>query len=223
MRPFALFATVLAALPLFAAAPAKADYFVWQDPKTGASLSFPDTWRTINNQKPDDIVTVLGPSQDDYPVCRLRAREDKRYVVDPVWKSAAVQKLAYSGAFWESYTGEYDNVQVHQYQDGAGLGRAFASMGIASYNLPGYDPSALRTGIMWGGLYYDTAFILDCSSSTKSFADWQPDFLSIAKSVDMRKTHHELVTGNYRNFITGNTVTEPVMSGRKEKIGETFY
>jgi hypothetical protein len=188
---------ILALLAFCAVAPAAhADYFKWQDPKTGASLTFPDTWRMVNNQQPDDLVTVLGPSQADYPVCRLRARGDNRFTVYPVEYSNPVQDVAYNQKFWEEYTAEYHNVQLHSYRDNANLGRAFASMVMASFATVN-DPYVMRTGQMWAGVYHDTAYILDCSSTNASFMTWQGDFVAIAKSVDMRKAIDGRVTGDY--------------------------
>jgi hypothetical protein len=219
MRRLALLCTALTAL----ATPAKADYFVWQDAKSGVSLSYPDTWRMISNQKPDDVVTLIGPSSTDRPICRLREREDARYTVYPVWYSAAVQHVAYDETFWEDYTAEYNDVQVHQYKDDAALGRAFASMALASYHLPApADAKDIRTSIMWGGVYYNTAYVLDCASTHASFNNWEPDFASIAKSVDTRKVIHELAIGNYtRNFINDGNVTFPVMNDG-DKMGQAF-
>lgn len=213
--------TALLLLSVFLPAPARADYFVWQDPKTGASLTFPDTWRTINNQKPDDLVTVIGPSQADYPICRLRARGDNRFTVYPVWYSGDVQDVAYNRDFWDNYTGEYDDVEITGYDDDAGIGKAWASMIEANFtSATPKDPAHPRTGLMWAGVYHDDAFILDCSSTSGSFRKWMPDFTSIAHSVDMRKVIHENVNGNYRPFIPGHEFNRPVMNG-KDKMGRT--
>lgn len=187
-------------LCLFLTPSAQADYFKWQDPQTGATLTFPDTWRIVNNQQPDDLVTVLGPSQDDLPTCRLRARGDNRFTVYPVQFSNPVQDVAHNKPFWTEYLAEYHNVQMHSYRDNAGLGRAFASMAVASFATVN-NPSVMRTGQFWAGVYHDTAYILDCSSTHTSFATWQADFSGIAKSVNMRKVMNEKPTGYYRDFL----------------------
>lgn len=219
MRHLALLTTALTAL---FTPPAMADYFVWQDAKSGATLAYPDTWKMINNQKPDTRLTLVGPSQADRPTCTLRSREDKRFTVYPVWYSNPVQRVAYSNTFWNDYLGDYDNVQLYGTRDEAGLGRAFASMAIASYQEPGQtDKNAFRSSQMWGGVYYDTAYILECSAASAAFNTWQPDFLSIAKSVDMRKVVHELATGDYRNFLTDSHLTHPVVNGT-DKMGQTY-
>lgn len=220
MRHLALLTT---ALTVLSAAPAAADFFVWQDAKTGASLTYPDTWRLINNQKPDDLVTLIGPSQTDRPTCRLRARPDNRFTIYPVWYSNPVQDVAYNENFWNDYLGEYDNVQFHSYKDNAGIGRAFGSAAIASFQEPGKEDKTFRSAQMWAGVYHNTAFVLECSATNASFNTWQPDFLSIAKSVDNRKVLHELVIGHYpRNFIAADGyLTHPLMND-DDKMGQTF-
>lgn len=211
-----LFLTALAPLP------AQADYFFWQDPKTGTSLTFPDTWRIINNQKPDDLVTLVGPSQNDYPICRLRARGDNRFTVYPVWYSGDVQDVAYDQKFWNAYVGEYDNVTLRLYDDDAGIGKAWASM--AEIDFTSATPKvadAPRTGLMWAGVYHDDAFVFDCSAASGAFRKWQPDFMGIAHSVDMRKVLHENVNGTRVPFTPGLVMPAPVMNG-PDKMGRTY-
>ncbi len=197
---------VLTGIVLTSAAPAKADYFVWQDPQSGASLTFPDTWKRLSTRKPDELVRLAGPDTQGQPICRLRARADNRFTVYPVWLSDAVQQFAYSKDFWEEYTGEFDNVQFHSIEDHKGIGKAFASRAVVSYTPVNPDPFIQRTAIMFAGVYFDEAYVFDCSSEVSAFNKWLPLFESIAKSVDMRKTHHELATGDYRDFITNQRV-----------------
>lgn len=205
--------------------PAHADYFVWQDPKTGVELTYPDTWKRIANQKPDDMLTIMAPKMTpddtDQAICRLRTRSDKRWMVYPVWHAADVQRFAYNQTFWDDYLAEYDNTQVRLYKDDAALGKAFASSIVARFSraVP-KEPRIARLGQMWAGVYYDTAYILDCSARAGAFQTWQPDFVSIAKSVDMRKVMHELATGHYRNFVKDRYLSTPVMNGA-DKMGYT--
>lgn len=215
--PFMLF--LYMAIPLHA----HADYFAWQDPKTGVELTFPDTWKRVNNQKPDDLLTIVAPSQEDQAICRLRARSDERWKVYPVWHAADVQRFAYNQNFWDDYLAEYNNAQTRMYKDDAGLGKAFASTVVASFTrATPREAGTPRMGQMWAGVYYDTAYILDCSADAATFTTWQPDFVSIAKSVDMRKVIHELSIGNYpRNFVRDRYIERPVMNG-PDKMGYTY-
>lgn len=201
-----IFVALCAALLLMNAAPASADYFYWEDPKTGASLTFPDTWKRVSIVQPDEIIRLAGPDVAGQPICRLRARADNRFTVYPVWLSDAIQQFAYSEEFWLDYVGEFSEVQMLKVQDNAGIGKAFASMAVATYLPPVPDAIGQRTAIMFAGVYFDTAYVFDCAAQAQAFKNWLPMFASIAKSVDLRKTHHELLTGDYRNFITNQHV-----------------
>ncbi len=220
MNYFSLFALALCLVPLTSA---HADYFVWQDPKTGVELTFPDTWKRVSNQKPDDLLTILAPSPEDQALCRLRARSDERWTVYPVWHAADVQRFAYNQDFWDGYLAEYNTKRVQMYKDDAGLGKAFASTVLARFTRAApKEPQGPRLGQMWAGVYYDTAYILDCSAKENAFGTWQPDFAAIAKSVDMRKIIHELSIGNYpRNFMKDRYIERPVMNG-PDKMGYTY-
>ena len=192
---------------------AKADYFVWQDAKTGLSLSYPDTWRQVSHRHPDEIFTIIAPSSEgDDAVCRVRAREDRRFLVYPPHLAPDVQKIAYSKDFWDAYLGEYDNVDFYGYMDGAGLGRGFGSFAVAGYDAALFSPYGDRRGIAGVSLYNDKAYVVDCSARTTAFSKWQPLFLSIIGSVDFKKTHDELWSGDYRNF-SGDPLMEMKVPG----------
>jgi hypothetical protein len=189
------------AVLLSIASPARADYFVWQDEKTGASFSYPDTWQMVNNADPNDIVTVMPPSGRATASCRLRARNDERYMIYPVEFSSAIQRIDYSRDFWNAYLTEYNNPYIMDFQDNAGLGRGFASYATVGFESAVKGPMMSRRAVLSAALYNGTAYILECSCHADAFAEWKQPFMSIAKSVDFRKAHHELEVGNYRNFL----------------------
>lgn len=200
----ALFVFILSVVSFFGfVSQAHADYFVWQDPDTGLSMSYPDTWRRGNNQNPNDIMTILAPSGEEDARCVVRASDDQRFLIYPPRYSAAVQKVAYSKAYWDAFVKIYDNPHIHAVFDQAGLGRGVASYATASYDTVWPEPYARRTSVMSVSLYNGTAYLLDCSTGEKSFAKWRPLFMSIMASIDFKKSHHELVTGDYRYFLDG--------------------
>lgn len=188
------------------ALPARADYFVWQDPATGLSLSWPDTWKMVSNADPDDIVTIMAPSGRAHAACRVRARHDGRYAIYPGKYSWAVQREAYSRDFWDRYLAEYTDHKVFQSYDGAGLGRGFAGYALGGYESAVQGPEMARRALMFASLYNNTAYILECSSHEDAFDDWKQMFLSIAGSVDFRKARHELRSGNYFNFMADKRI-----------------
>lgn len=186
---------------LFLPGVAKADYFFWQDEKTGMSMTFPDTWNTVNNVNPDTILTVVGPSETGQPICRVDVRPDGRYTMYPARYGAAVQKVAVSRPFWQKYLGQYDKFDLGNVYDGAGLGRWFASFALASYNRHFGEVLQSRQAIMFASLYNDKLYVVECSAVAHEYERWELDFRGIIKSVDFKKAYHELPTGEYANFL----------------------
>lgn len=181
---------------------AKADYFAWQDEKTGLSITFPDTWKMQNNAGDNTILTIAGSSSTDQPVCKVDAVADKRYTIFPARYGEEVQKVAVSRPFWEKYLAQYSNeYRLGNVVDGAGLGRWFASYALASYSRNFGTVLQARQAIMFASLYRDTLYVVECSALAHGYANWKNDFKGIIKSVDFKKAYHELPTGEYENFL----------------------
>lgn len=180
---------------------AKADYFVWADPESGLSLSFPDTWKRVQSKDPDDVLILMAPSENAKPQCRIRTREDKRYLIYPPELSDSIQRIAVSKPFWDDYFGEFDESIIYKIQDGAGLGRGFASFALARYTERFGTRFQERDGILFASLYNDTMYIVECSALTGGYDNYRFIFQSVIKSIDFKKAHHELATGNYADFL----------------------
>lgn len=198
---FFLTALVAFALSFVIAQDARADYFVWQDEKTGFRFTYPDTWRIVNNADTNDLVTVMAPSGRGLAQCRGRNGEDARYSIFPPRYDRSIQKIDFSFDFWDNYLNEYANHEIYNVRNGAGLGRGYAGYAIAGYDGSVPGPMMRRKGLMFASLYHDRLFVLECSSHYDAFDRWKGLFLSIAGSVDFKKRHYEMNTGNYRNFL----------------------
>lgn len=181
---------------------ARADVVWWQDADTGLFLSWPDTWQPLTNADPDDVVTVAAPSAEDMARCRVRVRSDRRYTIYPARYEWAIQRVAYSKQFWYDYLeGEYREATIRQFGEPAGLGRGFASYALADFTEPGPGGDALRRALMTASLYDGKAYIVECSSLAGAYGRWEPMFRSLIKSVDFKKTLHEIPSGHYRSFL----------------------
>jgi hypothetical protein len=196
---------------------ARADYFLWEDSKTGLSFTFPDTWQVVQNADPEDLLTVMAPGGRGHAQCRIRSEIDGRYKIYPPRYDWAIQKIDFSFDFWNKYLKEYQNSEIVSIQNGAGLGRGYAGYAVAEYvgEVPG--PEMRRKGLMFVSLYHDRQFVLDCSSHEDAFSRWKSLFLSVAGSVDYKKTHYEMTTGNYRNFLKDSDI---ILKGTE---GEEVY
>lgn len=183
------------------AVPAKADYVVWTDVHTGAHVSYPDTWKTINNQQPDDVITLSLPSGEDNAVCRLRAREDRRFLIYPNRYRDEVRDTNFVDNFWEDYTSSYENVNVIRQQNEAGLGQGYASMTLISFITPPDEPLAQKAGLMVVTNYGDKVYIAECTSSAMSYKNYHTAFLSFFKTINFKPAYSVTKVGDYRNFL----------------------
>lgn len=195
MRLFLLFVLIL-----FPSA-AKADYFLWQDPDSGLTVTFPDTWKEQNNRNPDDVLSISAPSDGDDPTCQIKVSEDRRYMIYPSDFGDAVQREAVSIPFWKTYYGNYDDYTIDRVFDGGGLGRWRASYAMGSYSKRDGTAFEQRRAIMFASLYFDKMYIVECSALNHGYDRWDADFKSIIKSIDFKKAYHERATGDYHNFL----------------------
>lgn len=197
MRFIALFAAALLIAPV-----AKADIFVWSDAHTGLSLTYPDTWDIEHNQQPDTILTIAGPDHVALPLCRVKAREDERFRMYPSKFESSVQKVAYARTFWEDYLANlYDDLNMSEEYDNAGLAQSFASYAVFSYNAEPVEGGSFRKGIGFASHYFDMGFIVECTATNEEFARWLPHFMNVIKSVNFKPVYGTTIQGNYRDFI----------------------
>lgn len=193
---------------------AKADYGILTDAKTGLTVSFPDTWAQINNALPTDVYTFSLPSGDAAATCKISAQEDKRFLIYPNKYREAVRDQNFAMNFWEKYATHYNSVNLIRYQDNAGLGQGFASMALVSFLTPPTSAEANdstdRGGIMAVTNYGDKVYVAECSSALPSYGTYHVQFMDFFKSISFKKYYHELVVGDYRNFLnTMGTIDVP--------------
>ncbi len=193
-----LLATV-AILGLGFVAPAQADYFKWVDEETKVSVTYPDQWVQSHNQYDGDVMTVMGPGENDHALCRINVKEDGRFAIYPERYSRNIQRIAFSRDYWDAHLAQYDNVNVHKFYDNAGLGRGFGSWAMASYTTH-YGPKMDKTAIMFVAHYNNKTYMTECSAEKHAYAKWHNSFLSLVKSVDFRAEISEFPNGNYRNY-----------------------
>lgn len=181
--------------------PAFADYFVWQDPKSRLSVTFPDTWKKQSNSNSATILTMAAPSNNEGASCKIQTYDDNRYTIFPPSLGRDVQKEAVSIPFWKSYMGHYNDYDIGRVYDGGGLGRWVASYATVSYSANEGTAQSSRRGIMFASLYHDTLYVVECSSYANSYEKWERNFRSVIKSIDFKKIYHERITGHYANFL----------------------
>ncbi len=202
MNRLVLFLIVFS-FPFIAAKNARADYFLWQDAKSGLTVTFPDTWKKQNNQQPDGVLRISAPSDGDDPVCEIKISEDKRYLIYPSEYGDAIQREAVSIPFWKAYMARYDDYMIDRVYDGGGLGRWLASYAFSTYSKQAGSAYQQRRAITFASLYNDTMYIVECSTLNHAYERWDKNFRSIIKSIDFKKAYHEKTVGEYHDFLKG--------------------
>ncbi len=179
--------------------PAMAEYFVWKDQKTGVSLSFPDTWKIANNQKPDDIFTIQAPGERDYASCRLRVREDRRATIFPYQYDFEIQHIYAGFDFWRDYIGEYAGASLDRVLYDRGLINSVASSADFTF-VSSAGPRAMMHGFAFAGFDDTSVYIFECSAEVSAYERWHPVFKSILKSAEKELRDSVVLNGGYRKF-----------------------
>lgn len=191
---------------------ASAEPYVWRDPDTHMTMSFPDTWKRISNQQPDDVLTIAAPGDGEGAICRMRVRADRRFVIYPREYADEIQRTNYSRPFWEGYVGEYAGAEINGVWDNAGLGDGFASFADVSF-ISASGPKMQKRGLVFATVYNDKVYITECSAEAGAFEHWYEPFLSVVKSVDFQDGYHTNLHGWYRDFMKDPVIR---IRGRKD-------
>ncbi len=199
----------------FSPSMSKAETFFVEDQDNRFTVSFPDLWKKVGNQKPDDKLTVVGQGENNFAICRVRVREDRRFVIFPSKFDDAIQRTSFSREFWNNYLGEYNDVDVTYFKDEVGLGFGYASMVEASYETA-EGAIVKKRGLMLASLYHDQLYVIDCSSEASVYGKWKPAFMGITKSIDFDKVINEHKNGHYRDFMD-----DPEVEVRGPKVFDT--
>jgi hypothetical protein len=205
---------ILFILCLFLPSMAQADYVVWSDPQTKLTATYPDTWEEGSNKTTDDLLTVLIPSGGDNAQCVLKSAEDKRFVILPNKTRSDVQKRFFSREFMDEYARQYPEGRVVRFKDGTGLGLGFASTAVIAFAPPVDEPFQPRMAIVSVSNYYDRTYVAECSAEANNFQNYTEGFFSFLKTVNFKKEFHELMIGNYREFLeTKGILNLPLPNG----------
>ncbi len=178
---------------------AQAEVYKWRDPDVKLSITFPDDWHQLAGQQSGDVLTVAAPVENSFATCRMRVREDRRFMIYPREFAGAVQRTAVSHDFWEKYIGEFRAAELHLVGDDAGLGNGFASWADISFISPA-GPKVQMRGFAYATTYNDHAYVFECSAEASVYDKFYHPFLSILKSVDMRAEYALTANGYYRDF-----------------------
>lgn len=153
--------------------PGEGDLFFVQDPVSKLSVAYPDTWRRVYNQKPDDVITLAAPGVQNFASCRLRIRDDQRYQMYPARFNAANNRDLFDETFWKEYLAEYPLYRIDSLNNEAGLSRGYASQVQATY-ISFDDPRQQKQAVIYASLYNGHIYVVDCSAKIEYYQRWFP-------------------------------------------------
>ena len=209
----------------FAGHAAQAEIYYWQDPLSKVAVTVPDTWHQVHNQKPDDVVTFIGPTKtagaEDFAQCRLRVNRDARYVMYPPRYGSQIRDAALGLDFWEDYVGQYPegHLDTVSPKDG-GLGLGFASDAFMTF-VSDMAPRTQRRGIAIASIYRDKAYIFECSAEAEAFKDWYPEFMQVLQTVTLRNEYSQFPGGYYRKLH--DVTPMRIMNGKHRVLDAHYY
>ena len=104
--------------------PAKAEVYVWEDPKFDITLTFPHDWIRQAQEGPDLRLHILAPQGADHAACRVFANQDNRFLYVPPQGAVDVATFIQDQQALQGILANrlhYNNVQLIGYQSLAGL------------------------------------------------------------------------------------------------------
>ena len=192
---------------LIAASPALAEVAVLQDSRSSMALSVPDDWARATPALPDTVLEATVPAA----AARLTVRRapDARFTVYPPRYDGQIQRIAVGPEFWNAYWAAHTSAHtVHQAQNGAGLGRAYAGLAEARFvPLSGPTKDQERRGFVAAGLYRGERVTATCDAPQAAWARWRDTCARILGTVQERQTDAPFTHGHYRDFTADSDLT----------------
>ncbi len=204
-------AVVLGALIGAFASQAEASTFVWKDAPNGYTVSFPDTWRIQTEDEPTTRLRIAAPIKEDMATCRVQVEPDGRLKVYPKRLVDEAVVATFDRSFWEGEIARFEDAEMTGFYAPASIsGKGDATATSFSYNQDMGDGNKVAMyGIMIGGIYGDSRYVLNCSSKREAYERWVDLFASVMDSVEFDDRYHPFATGYYRAFLNDPKLVLP--------------
>lgn len=183
---------------------ADASIYRWYDKTENLAVSFPDSWKTVHNQRSNGVLTVHAPGEGHFATCSISIEEDKRFSIYPHALSENIRNVALTRNYWDGFYANADVVKFNTIIDNAGLGKGFATMASLDFETVPDNvraPRVAKRGIAFASLYNNQMITVECSAEASVYSQWHKQFLSFVKSVDFKQSTNFAYTGYYRNFL----------------------
>lgn len=215
----AYFLGLCGAALLFFAAPAKADIFLWTDPKTGMRVSFPDDWRRDLSLDRDERLTIRAPLADDYATCHFHARKDGRALIYPYRYLQTITNQKFDESYWDNVMMGYDQPEILFIKNNSPIDKAWATYALVNYSEPTGRNNNMRRmqAVMFAGFYGEQSFLVRCAARQDRFDHWRPMFFSLIRAMELKSAYQDEEWMEYRNFLN-----DPIYIVNPRQHGTTF-
>jgi hypothetical protein len=192
---------------------ARAEVYVWQDPKYDITLTFPHDWMRQAKEGDDLRLHILAPQGADHAACRVFANNDNRFLyVPPVGATEVTQTVQDEQALKGILANRlaYTDVNLIGYQNVGSLGKGPATVAIGQFQKDWNGNKIAMQSIVFGGYVQGLETIFQCESTSDGWARWHPLFMSMAESFDFPVRTAALKNGYYLDFMADGFVYFPV-------------
>lgn len=205
--------------------PARADYFVKQDPTFRYTFSVPDQWDEVGGLSPRITHAFLAKGTDGAG-CAIASETDTRFLNYTHDEMAVAVQREFNAQAFEVVTprlniGKNDalNVSVLDVKMG-GLGDGFSNYAVVDYtDLSGPDKRA----IIYGTIYGHMKLWISCQSRRADFERRMPQFAGVISSLDFVNFYRQYPTLYYRDFLgTERSLLEIWLSDLFRSIKNAF-
>lgn len=208
-----ILALFVVAILAFAAAPARAEVFVWLDPVYRIKVTFPDNWMRQAQLDDNLRLQILGPQGMDHVACRLYVDKDNRFMQTAAYAGQDLSGFVFDAnavksAFIERP--DTDNVRMGGFSNHGTLGKAAATVSDVYFQKNWAGESYAMRALVLGSQYRGKAIMMSCEALATGWQMWEPTLKSIMKSVDFPAEFAPFRNGLYRTFQDEGWVYLPV-------------
>lgn len=188
MRIISLIAC-MALLVLASPLSTKAEVFVWNDPESAMSLSYPDHWLRQAQLSPGQKLVISHPQYQDFAHCTLH----KRQKTDPLLNAQVMLD--------EMIVRGLDGVSIMKHRANAAWANRTATISEIGFSHDYNGKAYPMRAVSYATIMNQQLYTLTCAAYAPRFENHQTLFASVAASVRSRITATPFVNGHYRPFI----------------------
>lgn len=162
----------------------------WQDPQTGFSISYPQTWMKTAPRDAGSLIRL----QDSYRnlTCEVASERDERFVSQGARVASFVGRTEYGPSFWQGYFGRFRDVNVYSMRSLGAFGYGAGSVVEARFRTLD-QPRSWKHGLFAVAHHYDRFYVFQCSTAQKLYDLYRHDVMTLLRAMTFKKKQNEYV------------------------------